>query len=437
MTPEEQQETQVTPCPTWYSSSARAFLFPDSRGSYIHTDKDLYRKRLKSWGFRTTVQEGENISPADQVLLDVQAIRNVDYSGPLAGYDAGITSCNGHRALVTKPPRRVEAKPGNWPMISQILDAMFVVGEEDQRAHFYGWLKIAEQSVRLSTPSPGQAVVLAGPRNAGKNLIQDIITVVLGGRTARPYQYFIGKTTFNADLFEAEHLMIADEVPYPDLPSRRVFGSKIKDVTVNSIQTCHGKYQNAVHLEPCWRLTVSLNDEDENLVMLPPLDASLQDKMMLFKVQQATMPMPCDGPVDRKKFWEALKAEIPAFVYFIQNFQIPDALKDTRFGVCAYLHPDLVRVVEDMSPEKRLMELVEATILQGGVFDGTLPELEARLIGDVVFGRQIEKLLRFPNALQTYMRRLHKDRPDRVSKRKSNGQVVWRIEQNPVCGLEE
>jgi hypothetical protein len=68
--------------------------------------------------------------------------------------------------------------------------------------------------------------------------------------------------------------MIADEVPFQDLASRRVFGSKIKDIAVNSIQTCHGKFVNAIHLMPCWRLTISLNDEDENLLMLPPLDAS-------------------------------------------------------------------------------------------------------------------------------------------------------------------
>ena len=428
MTIEEQQETQATPFPTWYSNSQRAFLLQNSRGFYIHTDKEFYKKRLKAWGFRTSVQEGENVSPADQIMLDVQEMRDVDYSGPLAGYDAGIVSCNGHRALVTKPPKRVEAKEGKWPMINDILEQMFNLEGADQRAHLYGWLQLAEESVRFSKPSPGQALVFAGPRNSGKNFIQDIITVIMGGRTARPYQYFIGKTNFNADLFEAEHLMIADEVPFPDLNSRRVFGSKIKDITVNSIQTCHGKYQNAVHLKPCWRMTVSLNDEAENLIMLPPLDASIQDKLMLFKVKPAKMPMACDRPKDREAFWEAIKAEIPAFVYFLRNFEIPEELADSRFGISAYQHPDIVAVVEDMSPEKRLLELIEVTILPGGPFEGTLAELESRLIGDPTFGRQVEKLLYFSNALQTYMRRLKKNRPDRVITKKSNGVRLWEIQ---------
>jgi hypothetical protein len=63
---------------------------------------------------------------------------------------------------------------------------------------------------------PGQAVIFAGPPNAGKNLVQDLITAILWERVARPYQWIIERTNFNASLFEAEHLMIADEVPFTD-----------------------------------------------------------------------------------------------------------------------------------------------------------------------------------------------------------------------------
>ena len=429
MTPDEQVHTQETPQPTWWSNSQRAFLLPNQRNQYIHVSAEMFKKHLRGWGFAGRAAPDENLAPADRVMLNVQTIRDVDYSGPLAGYDAGITTCNGHRALVTRPPRRILANEGAHPMICQVLEEMFCLGELDQRDHFYGWLKLAEKSVRQSSPMPGQAIVLAGPRNAGKNFLQDIITTILGGRVARPYQWIIGRTNFNADLFEAEHLMIADEVPFQDLASRRVFGSKIKDIAVNSIQTCHGKFANAVHLMPCWRLTISLNDEDENLMMLPPLDTSLKDKIMLFKVQRANMPMPCNSPEERKAFWEGIVKELPGFVHFLQNWEIPEEIKDSRFGIAAFHHPDLVKVVEDNAPEKRLLELMEATVLVGGDFEGTLSELEARLRGDTIFGRQIDKLLYFNNALQTYLRRLKKARPDIISRRKSNSRALWEIRQ--------
>ena len=53
-------------------------------------------------------------------------------------------------------------------MINGIMEDMFWVDDFDQRAHFFGWLKIAEKAVRDSSPMLGQAVVFAGPPNAGK-----------------------------------------------------------------------------------------------------------------------------------------------------------------------------------------------------------------------------------------------------------------------------
>ncbi len=79
---------------------------------------------------------------------------------------------------------------------------------------------------------------------------------------------------------------------------------------------------------------------------------------MLFKVAPATVPMPCEKPRDREAFWEGVKKEIPAFVYFLQNFEIPVGLEDSRFGISAFHHPDLVSTVKDMSPETQLLELI-------------------------------------------------------------------------------
>ncbi|SVE34126.1 uncharacterized protein METZ01_LOCUS486980 [marine metagenome] len=73
--------------------------------------------------------------------------------------------------------------------------------------------------------------------------------------------------------------------------------------------------------------------------------------------------------------------------------------------------------------------MVVATVLIGGDFEGTLSELEARLRGDTIFGRQIDKLLSFNNALQTYLRRLKKARPDRIFHRKSDGRAFWMVKQ--------
>ena len=93
----------------------------------------------------------------------------------------------------------------------------------------------------------------------------------MGGRTGRPFSYMSGKTDFNSELFGAEHLVIADENSNRDMNSRRLFGSRIKDYTVNTSMHCHGKFREALTLTPCQRLTISLNDEDDNLLILENL----------------------------------------------------------------------------------------------------------------------------------------------------------------------
>jgi len=300
--------------------------------------------------------------------------------------------------------------------------------ETEQPQYVFGWLKMARMMMEAGEPMPGQAFVMAGPRNCGKNLFQDLITNMLGGRVARPYRYMTGKTEFNADLFQAEHLMIADEAPFQDILSRRLFGTRIKDFAVNQFQSCHGKHKDALILTPCWRLTVSINDEAENLIMLPPLDNSIEDKIMLFKVQPAEMPMECFTPAGRKRFWEGLMLELPGFIWFVENYQIPVELNDPRFGIKAYHHADIVEVLGDMSPESRLAELIDVVVsVNGKPWRGTLQDLETQLLDDSTYRSRVEKLLNYPTALKNYMRRLHRDRPDRYSHTRSNGRHLWEI----------
>jgi len=314
-------------------------------------------------------------------------------------------------------------------MIESISDQLFNGGKIDQRPYIYGWLKMGRKAVLEAFPMPGQALVLAGPRNAGKNLFQDIITEMLGGRAEKPYRYMVGKSEFNGDLFGAEHLCIADEVPFYDMPSRRVFGSKIKDICVNSLQSCHGKHKEALTLYPIWRLSISVNDEAENLVMLPPLEDSIEDKIMLLKVEQAVMPMKSDSPRCRVEFWDGIRAEIPSFAKFIEEYVIPEELQESRFGIKAFQHPDLVEILKEMTHETRLMALMEIIVIpENGSWKGTLEELETALLEDPTFKRQIEKLLYYPTALLTYLRRLQKSMPERVKHHRSNAKNLWELQ---------
>jgi hypothetical protein len=417
--------------PIWFYPPSEKYYVQNELMEYVPYTKTTLKLILKSWGLRGRVHDDELQSPIDSLIADVSYGKSVSYAGRLAGIKVGCYQMNGKRVLVTSDPVILEAKEGQFPMIGSVIDQLFNGGEIDQRPYVYGWLKMGRKAVLEAFPMPGQALVLAGPRNAGKNLFQDIITEALGGRAEKPYRYMVGKSEFNGDLFGAEHLCIADEVPFYDMPSRRVFGSKIKDMCVNSLQSCHGKHKEALTLYPIWRLSISVNDEAENLVMLPPLEESIEDKIMLLKVDQAIMPMKSDSPRSRVEFWDAVRAEIPSFLHFIENYVVPDELQESRFGIKAFQHPDLVEILKEMTHENRLMALMEIIVIpDNGSWKGTLEELETALLEDSTYKRQIEKLLYYPTALMTYMRRLHKSAPERVRAYKSSGKSMWELKSS-------
>src|SRR5439155_7072976 len=126
---------------------------------------------------------------------------------------------------------------------------------------------------------PRKLMGLAGSRNYGKSLLQSLFTLILGGRSAKPFRYMSGATQFNAELFGAEHLMIEDEHSSTDIRARRTFGAQIKQFTVNKTQSCHDKKCRALMLSPFWRISLSVNDEPEAMMVLPPMSDSEQDSL--------------------------------------------------------------------------------------------------------------------------------------------------------------
>ena len=411
-----------------YHAGSAKFYMKDNRGVFQSLSPDETKRQLKLYGIDGTKQQGSIMSEVERVMAVTVRESSCEYAGPLAGHTVGLEMFKNNRILVTNNPMIIEGVAKPFPMIQQILEELFMAGTTDQLHYVFGWLHMARLMMNAGKTMPGQALVMAGPRNCGKNLFQDLITEMLGGRLARPYRYITGKTEFNSDLFQAEHLMIADESAHADITSRRTFGTKIKDFTVNQFQQWHGKHKDALMLSPSWRLTISVNDEAENLIMLPPLDASIEDKIMLFKVAPATMPMECNTPDGRDAFWRALMDELPGFIFMIENYRIPKELTDPRFGIKAYHHAEIVEILGDMSPEARLAELIEVIIQpKKKVWRGTLQELETRLLDDMTYRGRVEKLLSHPTALKTYMRRLRSLRPDAYQTLKSNGQHLWQI----------
>jgi hypothetical protein len=238
----------------------------------------------------------------------------------------------------------------------------------NQQQYVWAWLKIAFETLRDKSWRGGPAMALAGPRDCGKSLLQNLFTLILGGRAAKPYKYMSGGTQFNADLFGAEHLAIEDEHSSTDIRARRALGSSIKQFTSNKAQYCHGKGRNALTLAPFWRVSISVNEEAENLMVLPPLSASeedsIADKIILLKARKADL-MPTASTTEYEAFWDKLISELPAFLSHLVSWKIPEEIQHGRFGVKAWQHPELLTELDKHSPETQLLAIIEEVIFSG------------------------------------------------------------------------
>jgi mono/diheme cytochrome c family protein len=236
----------------------------------------------------------------------VQLERNVTYAGPLSGHKVGVYDMPGGRVLVTDSPRLIEPKAGSWETLKALLVGLLTDEHFDQTPYLFGWLKVALESLRAGQRRTGQALAIAGPSGCGKSLLQQLITELLGGRMAKPFDFMVGATPFNAHAFTAEHLVIEDEAASSDIRTRRTFGAYLKGIAANTCQSCHAKNRQPVTLTPFWRLSIPLNDEAENLMVLPPLDESLEDKIILLRARWEAMPMPTGTDEERAAFWQVL-----------------------------------------------------------------------------------------------------------------------------------
>lgn len=413
----------------YYDSARKTFWSKNLRGEWLEVKEEMLTRLMRSQGMSKRQPDDGGMSDVDKALLAIQQEHDVHFAGQLAGYPVGLTEVCGNRVLITKGPQIPRAAAGDWPLFGSFVRSLL----GDQRTHFFAWCKCALASLRAGPPfRPGQVLTIAGPPGCGKSLLQSCITDLLGGRSAKPYRYMIGGTQFNSDLFSAEHLMIEDEAASTDIRSRRAFGANVKNMIVNEVQSCHGKGRPALSLHPFWRISITLNAEPEDLMVLPPIDDGLRDKFIILQAKPAEFPFDGDDLAGRKQFREALRAELPAFVHWLKEWRIPKGMADRRYGVKSWHNAALVGDLDALAPENLLLQFIDSLEPWGDLleeWEGTAVELQSRLC-NLDRSRQVDKLLSYHSACGSYLGKLAREKRDRVQKVSDSGGVArWRIKK--------
>lgn len=364
----------------------------------------------------------DGLRETERTFLVCQQERGVDYSAPLAGHLPGpLELPDGSRILITSSPRLPVAKRGQWKFIRNYLDELL----DGQAEHFMGWLQCAVVSLERRDFRPGQMYAFAGKSNCGKSLLQWIVSQCFGGRQADPLLWLRGSTKFNEDLAMAEHWAIEDPGNSSRSDVRRDFGDAIKRAVINRTIQVHGKGKTG-YTVPVWRrVTMSLNDEEENITALPIMDDSMKDKVCLAKCGVATLP---DDPLLIQR---RVLEELPAFLFAVRQLEIPKALRCSRMGIQSWHHPDIMAALTTMSVEQQMLNLIDEHVFANankltGPWIGSAEKLKTELINSP-FGFTAQKLLSFSSACGVYLARLAKRFPERITCTAKNGKTVWTI----------
>jgi hypothetical protein len=437
----------------YYDHPRKEYVVAVTAKHYHSRTETQFKRELRFRQLTTDFLLGRNWSQIDVALRYFQQQKFVDYVGGLAGRNCGFYEENGIRILVTKEPRILVPSQGGWVILNQFLANLLGGPDEpygdEQLTVLYGWLCTAYRALSEHRFQPGQALAVAGPVDSGKSLLQSLITEILGGRSAKAMPYLQGRTDFNGELFEAEHLVLEDEAASTLHRDRIVLGASLKNLIANRIHPCHPKHRQIVNLAPWWRVSLSLNDRPERLLVLPPLSEDIGDKIMLLRASKYPMPIEAVTPEQKEIFWKTLVSELPAFIWWLLNeFELPSEWQEARFGVHTFHHPELARELEELSPALALLALIDAADIWTsydsatgirGLTDpwvGTALELRGLLMSNQKTQRDATRLLDWINACGQYLNDLAGKRPLRVKAFRSSTRRWFEIYRE-IAGEEK
>ena len=368
-------EVEATEYEAYYVEETGRFVYrvpnpPHPSRPFKSVDKSQMKSRLAGFNYMTKGVNGMR-SEVDLQIEDIIEQHSVDYMGPLAGHRAGFFPLHNRHILVTEDampmqpvPYSLEEDPDGecWMLVYDFLQALL---PDPQFDYFVGWLKVGYEALLTGKFRPGQILALAGKSGVGKTFFQNLITLIFG-RVAKPFMYLSGGTTFNSELFAAEHLLIGDELGSADYMARRNLGNKLKQLVAEPMHKYHAKGIDAFDLYPFWRCSMSFNYDAENVTVLPPMEESLREKMMIFYCHDSFVSVPDEWREDVwNSPWEvSLKDQLPYFLYWLTQIDIPDHLKHRRYGVVSYQDPEVLSHLSKAEMEDDFWDIVTGCLFE-------------------------------------------------------------------------
>lgn len=363
-----------------FVESSTAHSIADAVEGIFFDGKQYYRKLPKgNWrGFGkddvishlVTTRQVSNkapkggVSDAARAIQFIQDHQHVDGAVPVVFRESGLIELSGKTLLNTSTKSVVQPAPGSgewgegFPYIASVVDGLFPHSYEG-RKFFMSWLAVFYRMALANKLASGQNIVIAGGAGLGKTFLNRGIIGELFRGCAECGAVMMGDDDFGGELFENALWVMDDSSVASNPETHRKFSEALKKAAANRTHRVAVKYAMPANTQWMGRIIVTCNDDPKSVQMLPSLDHSILDKLMLFRV-------PNHGKktkfLDHEEGNATVARELPYFARYLVNWVVPDECKDPdpRFGgVAAFADPFLVQTANQSSTTAPLGEILD------------------------------------------------------------------------------
>lgn len=427
----------------WFEPRSARYYFPTGReGEWVPLSRENIVLQLREARGASSKLDKTGSSELLRALAYIQTRQIIAGVGPFVYYPPGPVEVNHVRVLNTCTVKVVQPSgvpevwgpEGRFPFISSILDALFL---PEPLSHVLSWYKVAYEAGYNRRPRPGHVIVLGGAVESGKSFVSNRIFADGLGGGIDATKYLMGEDTFSEPYLAKPGWLMDDASPPGTDAAHRLFTHLLKRVVANDIHVANAKYVGQQSVYWSGRVIQTINDDDESREALPAPNASNSDKICYYRLQ----PTPANlFSRDREENNRRAAAELPAFVQWILDYQIPEKWltgKSVRMGIIAYHDPEMKRAAEENGEASYLTELIVRW--RGQYFsnnpdapqwEGTTTDLMRELQAYESLGSNLVHRLT-PRKVGCHLRHVSSTQPDIMHRGRedANGFRLWRTER--------
>ncbi len=322
-------------------------VYKDDFVKWLSVEHDMERVAKNDTASLTTktevfIQEHRRVAGVVPRVYDPRDIIEMD----------GLRYLNNSYVKPVEPVTDRQKWGENFPWIASFIDAKILPTEQP---YYFGWQQRYYSTALEGDLQKGHAMFLVGKVKIGKTLFSNKIIGGLMGGFADASAFVTKGSEFNRELLEKGLWVIDDGEVATDATAHRRFSEVVKRVVANPIMQYRAMFRDGQSIKWNGRLVVTLNDDAHSMAMIPDLETSMEEKVMILKFLDTPFKFDPSFILEPR-----ILAELPFFARWILDYEVPEEIVgDARLGVRGHINSDLRENALNAGGVSDFLELIE------------------------------------------------------------------------------